>query len=837
MTETTTHPTHTPTDTSPDTDSYPYPATSATSADADLGGSVCALPGCENLLEPVDRGRARRYCCIAHRKIARRQRRETLPATPPAAPTCAATMSAAPVSAAGAAAVAGHQGPDSMATETPPPTWPVSYRATRAPLAPRTSPLPVPTTAAIPAWRGRAAAEGLSSYRRLVVQSRPRWFRRSCRPYAVRGVHPNRARYPLPPLPSHPEWLWPTLPDRPPRRSPRARRVHPMPPRPVRPPLPRAPLFVELPPPDEPSLPQTPVPGRAAQPVDAPRPVEAPQPSQVWQPLPTGAPTPTTVATPASTALPRSRTSVVSSSSAAGSVRSAVVAVWPLAVSTCRTLLQRGVRRFGAAAAERQDKSTQRRIRTQQRATEVAAARRDATALLRGVPLPADDPTVGGGRGARGRRGSVRPVELAAVAPAVWGAQMREALFAALRSLSSNQLRSLLTTIGIIAGVASVIMLVAMGDGMTKGFNDQWSKFATQITITPITGPVATGKAPQHLTDVDLRALEDPHNTPDIASFSPAVASNNVTLTVGGQKGRGQLFGIIENYLDLANRHMVAGDWFTTDQMSAGTRHAIIGPEVINELWGPGTDPNSVIGQPLRVGHSTFQIQGVVSPNGQADNVVMVPLDAARAFVVGNNVGKLDIIIAKATSIDTLEAAKNEIYTVLYTQHHVRVDTDRDFNVADNTDFLQQQSQSIRFLSMFILAIAAISLFVGGVGVANIMLVAVTERTREIGIRKAIGAPRRAIMRQFLSEAVMLTALGGGVGSVLGIGLCLIGKIAIPKLWPPDPTSLTPTPVPLLSLWPVLIAFGVSLLIGLLAGGYPAYRAARLRPIEALRFE
>jgi ABC-type antimicrobial peptide transport system permease subunit len=138
---------------------------------------------------------------------------------------------------------------------------------------------------------------------------------------------------------------------------------------------------------------------------------------------------------------------------------------------------------------------------------------------------------------------------------------------------------------------------------------------------------------------------------------------------------------------------------------------------------------------------------------------------------------------------------------------------------------------------MFILAIAAISLFVGGVGVANIMLVAVTERTREIGIRKAIGAPRRAIMRQFLSEAVMLTALGGLVGSILGIGLCLIGKIAIPKLWPPDPTSLTPTPVPLLTLWPVLIAFGVSLVIGLLAGGYPAYRAARLRPIDALRFE
>jgi ABC-type antimicrobial peptide transport system permease subunit len=414
---------------------------------------------------------------------------------------------------------------------------------------------------------------------------------------------------------------------------------------------------------------------------------------------------------------------------------------------------------------------------------------------------------------------------------------MREALLAALRSLANNRLRSLLTTIGIIAGVASVIVLVAMGDGMTKGFNDQWSRFATQITITPITGPVATGKAPQHLTDTDLRALRDSQLVPDITELSPAVVSNSVTLSIGQHKAGGQLFGIVSNYLDLANRHMIAGRWFTPSQMSANTRGAVIGPQVVNELWGPGTDPSSVIGQPLRVGHSMFRIQGVVSSDGQADNVVMVALEAARSYVVGNNAGKLDIVIAKSTSIDTLEAAKSEIFQILNSQHHVRTDTDRDFNVTDFTSILQQQMQSIKFMSMFVLAVAGISLFVGGVGVANIMLVAVTERTREIGIRKAIGAPRRAIMRQFLSEAVMLTALGGLVGVALGVILCQVGKIVIPKLWPPDPTSLTPTPLPLLSLSPVLIAFGVSLAIGLLAGGYPAYRAARMRPIDALRFE
>jgi len=376
-----------------------------------------------------------------------------------------------------------------------------------------------------------------------------------------------------------------------------------------------------------------------------------------------------------------------------------------------------------------------------------------------------------------------------------------------------------------------------MGDGMTKGFNDQWSRFATQITITPITGPVATGKAPQHLTDNDLRALQNREAAPDIDTLSPAVASKSVTLTANNQKAGGQLFGIVENYLELANRHTVAGKWFTPAQMSSTTRAAVIGPQVLDQLWGPGTDPNSVIGQPLRVGHSTFKVQGVVNSDGQNDNVVMVPLSAARAFVVGDNAGKLDVIIVKSTSTATLKSAEAQIYQILNEQHHVRVDTDRDYNVTDFTSILQQQMQSIRFMSMFILAVAAISLFVGGVGVANIMLVAVTERTREIGIRKAIGAPRRAIMRQFLSEAVMLTTLGGLVGSVFGIGLCLLGASVIPKLWPPDPSSLTPTPVPLLSLNPVLIAFGVSVIIGLLAGGYPAYRAARLRPIEALRFD
>jgi ABC-type antimicrobial peptide transport system permease subunit len=515
----------------------------------------------------------------------------------------------------------------------------------------------------------------------------------------------------------------------------------------------------------------------------------------------------------------------------------ALLAVSAFVRTTCRSVLTRPGQRVAAMKAAQLDRLAGRRATKRLHKAEEETLRRQAAAVLAGTPIPGLVEDVPGRK--RGRRVSnlAMPIDPHEVIRVAWLGQMREALFAALQSLSNNRLRSVLTTVGIIAGVASVIVLVAMGDGMTKGFNDQWSRFATQITITPITGPVATGKAPQHLTDNDLRALRDRQAAPDIATLSPAVASHSVTLTGGDKKASAELFGIEQNYLELANRHTVAGNWFNSEQMSTNAREAVVGPQVINALWGPDTDPNSVIGQPLRVGHSTFQIQGVVNSDGQNDNVVMVPLGAARAYVVGNNAGKLDVIIAKSSSTATLKQAEAQIYQILYEQHHVRVDTDRDFNVTDFTSILQQQMQSIKFMSMFILAVAAISLFVGGVGVANIMLVAVTERTREIGIRKAIGAPRRAIMRQFLSEAVMLTALGGLVGSVLGVGLCLIGASVIPKLWPPDPSSLTPTPVPLLSLNPVLIAFGVSVVIGLLAGGYPAYRAARLRPIEALRFE
>jgi ABC-type antimicrobial peptide transport system permease subunit len=403
---------------------------------------------------------------------------------------------------------------------------------------------------------------------------------------------------------------------------------------------------------------------------------------------------------------------------------------------------------------------------------------------------------------------------------------MGETLRAALRSLLANRLRSLLTTIGIVIGVAAVILLVALGTGMKTHFNEQFSRLANQITITSSSGLGAGGH--HNLTDQDVTALADPHRAPHVLSVSPSMSAT-VTLTVGQTKAKASLVGATQSYLELTNRKLAAGTWLRPDADTGKQRQAVMGRKAMNQLWG-AVDPHQVVGQNIRIDRTLFEVVGILDSNGQSDNVAIVPFAASRAYLVGNNSGQVDQIVVKATSADTVAQANQEVTTVLDQRHFIREVNQRDFTVSTYTDLLDQSTQFINFLTVFIVAIAAISLLVGGIGVANIMLVSVTERTREIGIRKAVGATRAAILRQFLSEAVVLTGLGGAVGVALGITAALTGGGLLTK-------ASAGFPAPILTPAPVVIAFGVSLAIGLLAGGYPAFRAARMRPIEALRFE
>jgi ABC-type antimicrobial peptide transport system permease subunit len=406
---------------------------------------------------------------------------------------------------------------------------------------------------------------------------------------------------------------------------------------------------------------------------------------------------------------------------------------------------------------------------------------------------------------------------------------MPETLRSALDSLAASKLRSALTMVGIVIGVAAVIMLVGIGNGMQADFDRQFSLLANQITVTKAKTSGGGAFASRNLTDHDVQLMRDPRMAPDVQSVSPSV-NGDAMLTVGQAQVRAKMFGVTENYLELLDRQVTLGRWLSAKEVDKGERVAVLGEDTVSALWGSGVPPDQVVGAVVRVEHTNFKVAGVLKSDGQNDNVVMVPFESARNFLVGDNAGKVDQIVVKSTSVTTVGKASSEIVDVLDQSHRVRKPAARDYNVLTYASLLKKSQQFITFLSLFIVAIAAVSLLVGGIGVANIMLVAVTERTREIGIRKAIGAKRSTVLAQFLTEAVLLTSTGGLIGVGIGLGGALGSKQVLPKL-------VDDFPPPILTAPPVVVAFAISAVIGVVAGSYPAYRAARMRPIDALRFE
>lgn len=453
--------------------------------------------------------------------------------------------------------------------------------------------------------------------------------------------------------------------------------------------------------------------------------------------------------------------------------------------------------------------------------------------MLAGTPLPGEPPPPPPRRGKR----SVTAL-FATENPTTWRSTMpvTETLRSAIEAVAKNGLRSALTMIGIIIGVASVISLVALGNGMRTNFDAQFSRLGNLITVTSTSmGGPKYGNA-KELTERDVKAISDPHRTPDIVSVSPSV-SDNVTLTLGQTQLRTKMIGVQSNYLEMMDRKVIAGQWFTDAQMSGNERVAVLGEDPVVLLWGRNARPEDVIGSRVRVKTMEFKVIGVLKSDGQNDNVVVTPFSSARTYLVGGNeTSKIDQIVLRASSVAVLDRAAGQVAQVMDDTHNIRDPGKRDYNVLTYTNLLNKTASFIKNLTLFIVAIAGISLLVGGIGVANIMLVSVTERTREIGIRKAIGAKSRYILRQFLSEAVMLTGLGGVVGVGLGVGATLLATRFLP---PAGSTEATETnfPAPILTAQPVIVGFAVSLIIGILAGMYPAHRATRMRPVDALRFE
>jgi putative ABC transport system permease protein len=394
----------------------------------------------------------------------------------------------------------------------------------------------------------------------------------------------------------------------------------------------------------------------------------------------------------------------------------------------------------------------------------------------------------------------------------------------ALRGLRANKLRSALTTLGIIIGVSAVILLTALGNGIQAGFNEQFGSLNTQITITPTEGGVPGGGRARDLTENDLEALL--RDAPDVATAIPIVGGAALLQREGDQY-RTSVTGTTADYFPITERELTAGRSFNEQEVRSNAKVVVLGPNPVNELFGGNA--TAALGQEIRISRAVFRVIGVAEATGQQDDVAIMPLGAARSYLTGGD-DELDTIIVRAYSAEVVTAATNQITTVLSDRHNIRDPAKRDFEVQALQQQIEEATQFLQFLTLFTAAVAGISLIVGSIGVANIMLVTVTERTREIGIRKAIGARPRVILLQFMLESIFLSGLGGLMGITLGVGLSLTGAAILPQLIPDFPApAIDPTSI--------VLAFSISLIIGLIAGGYPAHRASRLRPIEALRYQ
>ncbi|MEO7193843.1 MAG: ABC transporter permease [Pseudonocardiaceae bacterium] len=410
---------------------------------------------------------------------------------------------------------------------------------------------------------------------------------------------------------------------------------------------------------------------------------------------------------------------------------------------------------------------------------------------------------------------------------------LREALMIALQGLRAHRLRSGLTMIGLIIGVAAVIFLFASGQGVQNSVDARVATIANQITVVPQAATVGGGPAAQSLTDSDATALA---NAPDVATVTPAATGTQSIATGSTTFLSGSIIGTTDIWAQTNNRDLQAGSFFDAEQVSGSAKVVVLGPSVATTLFGA---PAAAVGQTVQINHTYFQVIGVMQSYGQQlDNTAVMPLTTARRYIFGYGKGvgdTLNSITIQAPQQTDVPAAMTQITNILDTRHHITNPRLRDFQIQSQGHRLQTFNQIILIITVFVPAVAAISLVVGGIGVLNIMLVSVTERTREIGIRKAIGATSRAILEQFLIEAIVLAGVGGLIGIGVGVGLSLLVGAIAPSISPASGVFAGFSPV--LSVLPIVGSFAISIMIGIVAGGYPAYRAARLRPIQALRFQ
>ena len=407
---------------------------------------------------------------------------------------------------------------------------------------------------------------------------------------------------------------------------------------------------------------------------------------------------------------------------------------------------------------------------------------------------------------------------------------LAQAFLEALESLSGNKLRSGLTVLGIVIGVAAVIAMLAVGQGAEASITGSISGIGTNLLFVFRGDPGDNIRNPKPLTLGDADALRDQFAAPSIEAVAPALQGSAI-VSFSGEQTSPDIMGVTPEYFQVRNYNVSEGEFFTEEHMLGRASVALLGPEVAENLFGHA---DGVTGETIRIEGQPFRIIGVLESRGggafgSEDNQVLIPFTTAQARLIRRSTSdRVDIIFVQAVSGDVVSQASEEIAAILRTRHRTPVGAD-DFTVFTQQDLLTTFQSITGILTIFLGGIAGISLLVGGIGIMNIMLVSVTERTREIGLRKALGARRRDILIQFLTESSLLSVIGGIIGIIFGWLIAFaVGKIA---------EANETVFVPVVGLDAVTLATLFSAAVGLFFGIYPANRAASLEPVEALRYE
>ena len=401
----------------------------------------------------------------------------------------------------------------------------------------------------------------------------------------------------------------------------------------------------------------------------------------------------------------------------------------------------------------------------------------------------------------------------------------------AMRALRVNKMRSILTMLGIVIGVAAVIAMIAIGGGAQQRLQEQIASLGSNLLIVVPGSIIQSGARlgagnAQTLTEQDARAIVT--EVQDVA-FAAPLSRSTAQVVFGNTNWSTSIYGVYNDYFDVREWNLTEGRLFDQGEISRFGKVAIIGKTVSSQLFGE----DNPVGQVVRIRGIPFEIIGILESKGQSsqgqdqDDVIFVPLTTGRNRLFGEprgRIARVGTIMIKAVDGSDTQEVENRINDLLRQRHRIQPGNENDFQVRNLTEILKTQEAASKVMSMLLAAVASVSLLVGGIGIMNIMLVSVTERTREIGLRHAVGARARDIMMQFLVEAMTLATLGGAMGVLLGVFISWL--VAYLANW-----NIS------LSLLSIIFAVGFSAAIGIFFGYYPAKKAAKMQPIVALRYE